>query len=145
LRRLALPLRGPVVGLLAVGVLVGAGCSSSSDSKGDSTTTTVPEDVLVSDAQVASGLAKLGTIAAGAAGEVAADSPEAKSIGDRAENEWKQIEGRIKKNDTSAYLEFEDALSDLRTGASDGDTAKVRRGAAAIALGITSYLKRYPG
>ena len=62
MRRLALPLRGPVVGLLALGVLVGAGCSSSSDSKGDSTTTKAPEDVLVSDAQVAAGLATLGTV-----------------------------------------------------------------------------------
>ena len=42
----------------------------------------------------------------------------------RPSEQWEAIEGRIKKNDTDAYLEFEDALSDMRIGAQDKDATQ---------------------
>lgn len=142
MRRPTLPLRAALTGLLALGLVGGiAACSSSDDTNAGSSTTKAPEGVLVSNAKVTTGLAGLGQIAARAA---ASDRP-AKSVGDEAEQQWQEIEGRIKKNDARAYLAFEDGLSDLRTGAENSDAAKVRKGAAAIAAATTAYLAKYPG
>jgi hypothetical protein len=144
-RRRPLLLRGPLVALLLAGVVAGtAGCSSSDDA-GGTTTSKSPEDVLASDARVASGLANLGTLAAGAAEQAASGAKSAKSSTDRLESQWQPIEGRIKKNDAAAYLKFEDALSDLRAGAHEGDAAKIRRGAAAVTALSTAYLAEHPG
>ena len=69
----------------------------------------------------------------------------AKTTVNQAWKQWLAIEGRIKKNDTGAYLEFEDALSDMRIGAEDEDAAKVKKGATAVATLIAAYLAKFPG
>lgn len=137
-------------GLLAGGVLVGSACSSSSSGSSDATTSTsraaeAPEDVLVPNSQVASGLANLGALVAQAGAQARAGADTVKDTVNEAWEQWEKVEGRIKKNDTSAYLEFEDALSDMRVGAQDGDAAKVQKGATTIAGLITSYLGQFPG
>jgi hypothetical protein len=139
-RRLALPLSA----LLALGLTLGA-CSSSSDSKGSSTTTVAPEDVLVTNAKVTAGLGKLATLVGEAATQANGDADTAKATVNQSWNQWLAIEGRIKKNDTEAYLEFEDSLSDMRIGADDQDAAKVKKGATAVAALITAYLAKFPG
>jgi len=141
-RRPTLPQRGALTALVAFGLVVGvtACSSSSSDSKSDSTTTKAPEEILVSNAAVTTGLADLGRVVTSAA-----TGQPTKSAGDAAEQQWQKIEGRIKQNDTNAYLAFEDGLSDLRSGAESGDASKVRKGAAAIAAATSAYLAKYPG
>jgi hypothetical protein len=139
-RRLALPLSA----LLVLGLALGA-CSSSSDSSSSTTTTVAPEDILVPNAEVTAGLAKLGTLVAEAATQAAGDAETAKATVDRSWTQWLAIEGRIKKNDTGAYLEFEDALSDMRIGADDDDAAKVKKGATAVVALSAAYLAKFPG
>jgi hypothetical protein len=138
----------PVLALLvASGLLLGAAaCSSSSPSGGGTSTTTVaPEDVLVPNARVTAGLATLGTLVARAGAEAQAGADTVRATVDDAWSQWLEIEGRIKKNDTGAYLEFEDALSDMRVGAQEDDAAKVQKGATAVATLIASYLADFPG
>jgi hypothetical protein len=145
-RRPALPARGSAIVLLTLGLVLGAGCSSSSDSKSSSENTApAPEDVLVSNAKVTAGLATLGTLVATTATQAKTDATAAKATATQASEQWEAIEGRIKKNDTSAYLEFEDALSDIRTGAADKDGAKVAKAAESIATITSAYLAKFPG
>lgn len=135
----------PLSGLLAVGLVLGtAGCSSDSKAP-PSSTTAAPEDVLVSDAKVTAALAALGQLISTASSQAGTNAEATKATVDQAWNQWQAIEGRIKKNDTGAYLEFEDALSDMRIGADEKDAAKVKRGATAIAALSATYLAQFPG
>jgi hypothetical protein len=139
-----------VVGFLVLGLVIGAGCSSSSDSKSDSkasasTTTRAPEDILVSDAKVASGLASLEGLVISASRDAMTNWNTAKKTAVEAHEQWEKIEGRIKKNDTDAYLQFEDALSDLNVGADDQDAEKVAKGAAGVVAAAKVYISKYPG
>jgi hypothetical protein len=136
-----------VVGVLAAGLVLGAGCGSSSSSSGTSpsTSTKAPEDILVPDAEVTTGLATLGELTQTAGTQAKTDATAAKASADAVEEQWQTIEGRIKKNDTSAYLAFEDGLSDVRTGASEGDATRAAKGVAAVAAATTAYLAKYPG
>jgi hypothetical protein len=132
-----------IAALVVVTALGVAACSSSSGSDATSTSTTrAPEDVIVSNAEAAAGLATLREIVGKAKTDAAA--PNIGSVADDAWEHWEKIEGRVKANDTGAYLEFEDALSDLRTGAKNDDTAKVQRGATTIDGLITKYLAQHP-
>ena len=103
-----------------------------------------PEDVIVSNAEVTTGLGKLGTLVGEAAAQASGAAATAKSTVNQSWNQWLAIEGRIKKNDTEAYLEFEDALSDMRIGADDKDAAKVKKGSTAVAALIAAYLAKFP-
>jgi hypothetical protein len=144
-RRLALPLGTSLAGVLAFGLVLGTGCSSSSDSTSSSSTTRAPEDILVPDAEVATGLATLQDLARTASTEAKTDAEAAKKTAEHAHEQWEDIEGRIKKNDADAYLQFEDALSDLKVGADDQDAAKVAKGATEVATAAAAYLAKYPG
>jgi hypothetical protein len=135
-----------VAASLAGVLLVGAGCSSSSSGDAKSTSTTVaPEDILVPNAEVTTGLGNLRTLVAQAKTEAAAKASTVEQTVDDSWNQWLKIEGRIKKNDTGAYLEFEDALSDMRIGAQEDEPAKVQKGAQSVDALITSYLADFPG
>jgi hypothetical protein len=143
-RRPALPFRAPAVGLLALGLVLGAGCSSSGSSTSSTSSTLAPEDILVPNAKVTSGLASLGRLVATAATQAGTSADAAKATVDQSWDQWLAIEGRVKKNDTGAYLEFEDALSDMRIGADEGNAAKVKKGATAVAALSTAYLAKFP-
>ena len=145
MRRLPLPVSGPLVAVVALGLLAGAGCSSSGSKPSSSSTTSAPEDRVVSNAEVTQGLASLATLAASAASQAETNATAAKSAASQVVEQWEKIEGRIKKNDTDAYLKFEDALSDLRTGVQDRDATKAAKGATAIATISAAYLAKFPG
>jgi hypothetical protein len=143
-RRLASPISVLAAGLLALGLVL-AGCSSSSDSKSSTSTSLAPEDILVSNAEVTTGLGNLNDLLAQAASQVSTNASAAKATANQAAEQWEAIEGRIKKNDTDAYLKFEDSLSDLRTGAQDKDATKVAKAATSIAAISAAYLAKFPG
>ena len=146
MRRVAVPLSASLLGVLSLGLVLGTGCSSSSDSTSSSTSTTrAPEDILVSNAEVTAGLATLQDLVRTAATEAKTDAEAAKQTAEQAHEQWEDIEGRIKKNDTAAYLEFEDALSDINVGADDEDIAKVAKGATGVVTAAAAYLAKYPG
>jgi hypothetical protein len=126
-------------------VLIGAGCSSSSDDAKPTVSTKAPEDVLVPNAQVTAGLNDLRSLVAQAKSEAAAGASTVQKTVDDAWSQWVAIEGRVKKNDTGAYLEFEDALSDMRIGAQEDEPAKIQKGAQSVDALITSYLADFPG
>lgn len=132
-----------IAALVVVTALGVAACSSSGSDAKSTSTTRAPEDVVVSNPEAAAGLATLREIVAKAKTDPAA--PNIQSVADSAWDQWVRIEGRVKENDTGAYLGFEDALSDLRTGAQDDDTAKIEKGATTIDGLITKYLAQYPG
>jgi hypothetical protein len=136
-----------VAASLACTVVVGAGCSSSSssDDAKSTTTTLAPEDILVPNAEVTAGLNNLRTLVAQAKTEAASKASTVGQTVDDSWSQWLKIEGRIKKNDTGAYLEFEDALSDMRIGAQEDEPAKVEKGATSVDALITSYLADFPG
>ena len=77
--------------------------------------------------------------------EADASASTAKTTVDDAWSQWLKIEGRIKKNDTGAYLEFEDALSDMRVGAQEDEPPRSRRARRRSTRCITSYLAGFPG
>ncbi len=133
-----------VAASLACAVLIGAGCSSSSGDAEPTATTQAPEDVVVPNAAVTTGLGNLRTLVADAKTQADAGGEAVQQSADDAWTQWLKIEGRIKKNDTGAYLEFEDALSDIRVGAQENEPAKVKQGAATIDGLITSYLADFP-
>jgi hypothetical protein len=132
-----------VAASLACVVLAGAGCSSSDDAKA-TTTTKAPEDILVPNAEVTTGLNNLRALVAQAKSEASAGASTAQQTVDDSWSQWLEIEGRIKKNDTGAYLEFEDALSDMRIGAQEDEPAKIEKGATSVDALITSYLADFP-
>jgi Tfp pilus assembly protein PilW len=130
---------------MALGLVLGTGCSSSGSMSSSSSTTRAPEDILVSSAQVATGLAALQTLAGTASSEAKTNPEAAKKTATRAHDQWAKVEGRVKKNDPDAYLQFEDALTNLTVGAKDQDAAKVARGASGVATAAAAYLAKYPG
>jgi hypothetical protein len=135
-----------VAASLTTVVLLGAGCSSSSsDDAKPAASTKAPEDVLVSNSEVTTGLNNLRAQVAQAKTEADAGASTVKQTVDDAWSQWEDIEGRIKKNDTGAYLKFEDALSDMRVGVQDGEASKVQKGAQSVDAAITSYLADFPG
>ncbi len=145
MRRFPLPFRAASIGLVSLGLVAFAGCSSGSDSSSSSTTTTGPEDRVVSNAQVVTGLAALGELVGTASAQASGSAGAAKATVDEAWNQWLDIEGRIKKNDTASYLDFEDALSDMRIGADEGQAAKIKKGATAVVALTAAYLAKFPG
>ena len=137
-------MRTKIAGVAAVAAVLGlaVGCSDNGGNGG--TRTTRPEDRRVSDAEVTSGLAQLQTQVEQAAGSAGSDAATAKTQADTAFETWERIEGTIKRNEQDLYLRFEDALSDVRTGARDGDAAKAQRGAADITTISGEYLATHP-
>jgi hypothetical protein len=135
----------PFAALLLGVVVLTAGCSSSSSGGGSTTTSRAPEEVVVTNAEAAAGLATLGRLVADASSAAASGSGTVEAAVDDVWEQWEKIEGRVKQNDTGAYLEFEDALSDMRTGAKDDDAAKVQKGATAVTALIAGYLAKFPG
>ena len=134
-----------VAASLACAVLVVVGCSSSSDDAKSTSTTKPPEDILVPNAQVTTGLDNLRALVAQAKSEASAGASTAQQTVDDSWSQWLKIEGRIKKNDTGAYLEFEDALSDMRIGAQEDEPGKIEKAATSVDALITSYLADFPG
>lgn len=127
--------------LLALALVLGGCSSGGSDSESSSTTkVTVPEDVIVSDAVVATGMAELKRLAA----EATSDPDRAEGAGEDIEDAWKGIEGTVKKNDPDAYLTFEEGIDGLQDAAADGNTAKVQSSADTIASSVDSYRASHP-
>jgi hypothetical protein len=133
---------GGVAAAVAVAALA-VGCSDNG-SGSSGTPTTRPEDRRVTNAEVTTGLAQLGTQVDQAASSAGSDAAAAKTQADTAVETWEGIEGTIKNNEQDLYLRFEDALSDVRTGARDGDAVKAQRGAEDVKAISGEYLTNHP-
>ena len=139
------PARFTVAVALVVGALMLMGCGSSKRDKPATETTAAPEDVVVSDAAVATGFAELIPQAATTAQKVAAKAPDAKAAVTRMYDTWFTFEGTVRKKEQSLYLDLEDALVAIKAGQEQGDGTKALDGAATVASLAATYLEAHPG
>jgi outer membrane murein-binding lipoprotein Lpp len=134
LRRLATSL------LVVLGLAAAAGCSDTAPPS--SASAAVPEEERASAADVATGLAKIDTLARDIA--AAGTATRAQQLIDQIEPTWMRIEGTVKANDRDAYLALEDSFAQLAKAAS-GDAATAVKGATTVAVTVAAYLAKYPG
>lgn len=113
--------------------------SSSSNGGAAATTAVAPEDVLAPDAQVATGLESLKTVAVGIS-EVT-DSAASKTASEGLEPVWKPVEGAVKKNEPDMYATIEEDLSLLESG----DARKTKTGSDELGKTVDAYLAKHPG
>jgi hypothetical protein len=146
--------------LLASFALIAAGCGGKVDSAGGGSApaaagtdtaaaTTVAAAASteaspageVGDAAVASGLARMVTVAAEVAAKTATDAEAGKTAAAGLEPHWAPIEDRVKANDPDAYIAIEDAMAQLESG----DATKAAAGAAALETTISAHVAAFPG
>jgi hypothetical protein len=131
-----------VLALLAAVAFLGA-CGN--DKPDASSSSTAPESLRASAAEVATGLATIRQLAADIAAAAGTDKAKAASLVEQVEPTWKKIEGTIKANDQDAYLTFEDAFAALGKAAEEGDSAKAAKASNDVSTASSAYLARYPG
>jgi hypothetical protein len=129
--------------VLAVPTAV-ASCSSGDDSTSSAPTTLAPEEITVPDARVTAGLTAMKTLFADAATAVGSKAASASAFPGRLENEWKQIEGTVKKNEPDVYIDAEDALSAIDKAIGNGDGKAAAAAAADFTTVAEKYLAQHP-
>ena len=123
-----------------------AGCSSSSDGgSGVANTTEGSSYEIVSDAQVAAGLATVQSQLAEVVATLPTDQTGAQALVSQAYDTWYTFEGTIKEHSKNQYLDLEDALGSVKTGTDRNDQARVAQGAAAFDTAAAAYLSQWPG
>ena len=150
-RRLA----AAVVVLAVLGPLsVTAACSSDKKASspqfgtvttGGSSDTSSPEEIIVSDAEVSAGIAKVDDQIALAITTLPIDQSNAKVIVDQVYDTWYGIEGSIKKNSSDLYLDMEDGLGAVKNGVDQNDLDKAEKGSTAFSAAASKYLQQWPG
>jgi 2-oxoglutarate dehydrogenase E2 component (dihydrolipoamide succinyltransferase) len=96
-------------------------------------------------ATVAKGLAGVLHAAAEVAEYAGTDKAKAQKEWDEAHETWEGIENTIRANDKDAYIEFEDALDQLKAAATAGDAKKAEAASGALAKASEAYLAKFPG
>lgn len=142
----------PLVALtiaVALITLVGTACSSKSSSdsvgQGEATTTTAGSTYeLVSDEVVSAGLAEVRQMAAQVKVTLATDQAAAEALVTEMYDKWFAFEGTIRKNDKNLYLQMEDGLAAIKSGAQLNNMEKVDKGIADLEEGATGYLSAHP-
>jgi hypothetical protein len=136
--------------LVAIVVIAAAGlglvaCGGSSDDSSSSTPTTkAPEDVLVPDSQVTAGLATLRTAFEDAEQAISSKSATVKTYPDKLNELWFAVEGRIKKNDSLSYINFEDALARMVNAAKSEKAADAQKALTQFTTTADGYLAKFP-
>lgn len=113
--------------------------ASSNNGGAAATTAVAPEEVLAPDAQVATGLESLKTVAV--AISKVPDPAASKTASEGLEPVWKPVEGTVKKNEPDMYATIEEDLSLLESG----DAAKTKTGADELGKTVDAYLAKHPG
>ena len=137
-----------LVALSLIAVTAGLGlsvCGGSDDSSSSSAPTTkAPEDILVSNAQVTAGLATLRTAFEDAEAAISSKSATVKTYPDKLNELWFAVEGRIKKNDSLSYINFEDALARMVNAAKSEKAADVQKALDQFTTTADGYLAKFP-
>jgi hypothetical protein len=121
-----------------------AGCSSSDDSKSSAPTTRAPEEITVDAAKVTAGLTAMQTLFADAASAVGTGAAAASTFPDKLENEWKQIEGTIKKNEPDVYVDVEDSMSAMDDAIKNKKAGDATAAATKFSAAADAYLAKHP-
>jgi hypothetical protein len=145
-----------LVPVLALAPLALAACGSDDDSSTAATAAAAPssdessddaadeegEYEIVSDAEVATGLADTITTL----GTLTADPSTATDEAvDEVFEGWERYEGTIKQNEVASYLDFEDALASFKDAAEAGDAAKMAAATETFSTAAAAYLTAHPG
>jgi len=97
---------------------------------------------IVSDAEVATGLAStIATLTSMSAAPATATPDAITEVFDA----WYSYEGTIKQNDAASYLSFEDALGAFKRAAESGDQAAMATAVADFTTTSSTYLTAHPG
>ena len=131
--------RFAAVAMAALLTFTVAACGGGDNASG---TTTTPEDVIVPDAQVTSGLAATQKLMADIQSAAATDTDQRLTA---LEDGWAKYEGTIKTNDAALYLDFEDALAGFRTAVKAKNATDAAAAATKFKDTATSYLAKRPG
>jgi hypothetical protein len=107
--------------------------------------TTSPEDVIVPDAQVTAGLAKVGDQIALALTQLTSDQDQAKATVEAAHQTWYSFEGTVKQNSQDLHLDMEDGLGAVKNGVDENDAARAQRGSTDFSAAASKYLQEWPG
>jgi hypothetical protein len=100
---------------------------------------------MLSDAEVAQGLKDVRDLAGRAQTLLASDPAGAAAAVEQMYQRWYQFEGTVRKTDKSLYLDMEDALTKIRRGVDQRDTAKIGTGVTDLGAKIGAYLAAHPG
>jgi hypothetical protein len=121
----------------------GSDDDSSVTSAGAAGGTVAPEDIKVSPAVVAAGLAKMPATIASAIASIG--TPDAEVKLDAIEQEWASFEGTIRDTDPDIYLSIEDQLDPLQDQIKAGDSETAATTAATLSDLFTQYSTKHPG
>jgi hypothetical protein len=119
--------------------------ASGSGSETESEGSTAPEDLRVSDAEVATGLQQIDDLAGQVASGVADGDDAAADVDDQIEPMWASIEGTVKENDEDVYITFEDDFANLVSAIDDSDAEGAQAAADSVSDAVSSYLADHPG
>lgn len=141
-----------LVPALSLAPLALVACGSDDDASTEATTAPAANDdsdseaegeyEIVSDAEVATGLAATITTL----GTLAADPTTATDEAvDEVFEQWESYEGTVKQNEVASYLDLEDALATFKDAAEAGDAAKMTTATGAFSTAAADYLTKHPG
>ncbi len=129
--------------LLAFGCATVAALSVSAcggtDKKAPKPATSAPESRFAPDAEVATGLKRMDSIARTVSRQH--DEAASKQQSERLEPVWSKVEGTVKRNAPDLYATIEEDLSLLQAGAAK----KTRLGAQELSRTVDDYLGKHPG
>jgi hypothetical protein len=130
---------------LALAIVLGTGITACSDDPDEAATSTRPEDVIVTEAEVTQGLVDVRAMAAETVGELSADAAKANRTAEAMYDRWFEFEGTVRHTDTDLYLQMEDGLSGIKAGIEDQDPERVQRGIDDLEQAATAYLASQQG
>jgi hypothetical protein len=135
---------------LAVGLVFLGACGDDDDSDASGTSgesgTTAPEDLRVSDAEVATGLQQIDDLVGQVAQRVAdGDDDGAVEANDQINPVWFSVEGTIQENDPDAYITFEDQFAVLTRAMDEADSVGAQAAAETVSETASTYLADHPG
>jgi hypothetical protein len=141
--RLCRTVRGSAT--LALSVALVAGITACSDDPDEATPSTRPEDLIVSEAAVAQGLADVRAMAAEILGQLGTEPAEAERTAEAIYDRWFEFEGTVRDADTDLYLQMEDGLSGIKAGIEARDADRVQRGKDDLDQAADAYLADQQG
>lgn len=131
----------PLVATLGLALPLAACGSDDATSDGASAPASSAEGYeIVSDADVAAGIATSEADMAALAGGTPTDEQV-----DELFEDWEGYEGTVKKNDPDTYLALEDALGAFKKAAADGDQAGMTKAIEDFTSAAGAYLTAHPG
>jgi hypothetical protein len=140
----ALAVLGPL-GVTACSSAKQGGASETPVTTDGSSNTTSPEELIVSDAEVTTGITEIDDQIALALTTLPTDQAKAKAVVDDVYTTWYGIEGTIKQNSTDLYLDMEDGLGGVKNGVDQNDAEKAQKGSTAFSAAASKYLQQWPG